>query len=145
MPANFRYVGILFFILGFIFGVARFKYGFKPEILDMKMFAFQSSYLQTKYLEFIGNNLGEELTSILLLTGLFLIAFSRERDESEEFNGFRLKAFFVSTYANFLFLIAAIFFTFGFSFVYMLMVNMGFGLMVYIVAFQRTLFKSRSK
>lgn len=145
MPANFRYVGILFFILGFIFGVARFKYGFKPEILDMKMFAFQSSYLQTKYLEFIGNNLGEELTSILLLTGLFLIAFSRERDESEEFNGFRLKAFFVSAYANFLFLIAAIFFTFGFSFVYMLMVNMGFGLMVYIVAFQRTLFKSRSK
>ena len=145
MPAKFRFVGIIFFILGFIFGVARFKYGFKPEILDMKMFAFQSSYIQTKYMEFIGNNMGEELTSILLLVGLFLIAFSCERDESEEFNGFRLKAFFISAYANFLFLIAAIFFTFGLSFVYMLMLNMGFGIMVYIVAFQGILIKSRSK
>jgi len=144
MPANFRLAGILFFILGFIFGIARFKFGFKPEMLDIKVFAFFSSYLQTKYLEIIGNNIGEEITSFFLLTGLFLIAFSRERDECEEFNVFRLKSFFISAYLNFLFLIVAVFFTFGFSFVYMLMVNMGFGLLVYIIAFQRMLFKSRS-
>lgn len=144
MPANFRFVGILFLIFGFIFGVARFKYGFKPEILDIKVFAFQSSYLQPKYMEIIRNNMGEELTSFFLLAGLFLMAFSREKNESEELNVFRLKAFFIAAYSNFLFLFVAVFFTYGFSFVYMLMLNMGFGLLVYIIAFQRMLFKSRS-
>jgi hypothetical protein len=144
MPANFRFVGILFFILGFVLGVIRFKYGFKPEILDMKMFAFASSYIQTKYMEIIGNNMGEEIVSFFLLTGLFLIAFSREKNESEEFNVFRLKAFFMAAYSNFVFLLVAVFFTYGFSFVYMLIVNMGFGLLVFIAAFQLMLFKSRS-
>lgn len=144
MPANFRFVGILFFILGFVLGVIRFKYGFKPEILDMKMFAFASSYIQTKYMEMIGNNMGEEIASFFLLTGLFLIAFSREKNENEEFNVIRLKAFFMAAYSNFVFLLAAVLFTYGFSFIYMLMLNMGFGLLVFIAAFQIMLFKSRS-
>jgi hypothetical protein len=130
--------------LGLVLGVIRFKYGFKPEILDMKIFAFASSYIETKYMEIIGNNMGEEIASFFLLTGLFLIAFSREKNENDEFNVFRLKAFFLAAYSNFVFLLAAVFFTYGFSFVYMLIVNMGFGLLVFITAFQIMLFKSRS-
>jgi len=143
MPANFRFVGILFFILGIILGVARFKFGFKPDILDIKVFTLFSSYIETKYMEFIRNNMGEELTSFLLLAGLFMMAFARERNEREEFNSYRLKAFFIAAYSNFLFLLVAVFFTHGFAFVYMLMVNMGFGLLVYTLAFQSMLLKSK--
>jgi hypothetical protein len=33
-------------------------------------------------------------------------------------------------------LLFALIFTFGFAFIYMLMINMGFGLLTYLVAFQ---------
>jgi hypothetical protein len=129
-------VGIFFLIIGCIFGVARFKYGFKPDLLDFKMFAFYSSYIEAKYMEIIRNNLGEEITGLFIITGLFLIAFARETEESEMTNKLRLKAFFLAAYLNFFFLLIALFFTFGFAFVYLLMANMGFGLIAYIVSFR---------
>jgi len=145
MPRNFRFVGIFFLIIGFIFGVARFKYGFKPNLLDFKMFAFYSSYIESKYMEIVKNNLGEELTGFFIVTGLFFIAFAREAEESEITKMLRLKAFFLAAYLNFFFLLIALFFTFGFAFVYALMVNMGFGLLAFIVSFRILRWLNQSK
>jgi hypothetical protein len=145
MPRNFRFVGIIFFILGVLLGIARFKYGFKPDSLDLKMFAFYSSYLESKYMEIIGNNMCEEITGFLMLSGLFLFAFSREAEENNQMNTLRLKSFFITAYLNFLFLLTALLFTYGFAFVYMMMVNLGFGLLVYIIVFQTLRFRNRSK
>lgn len=136
LPRNFRFVGIFFLVLGFLIGIARFKYGFKPDSLDLKVFAFFSSYLESKYMEIINNNLCEELTGFFLVTGLFLFAFSREKIEDETTDLLRLKAFFITAYLNFLFLLGSLFFTFGFAFIYMLMVNMGFFLLVFILTFR---------
>jgi hypothetical protein len=136
LPRSFRFVGILFFTLGIILGIARFRYGFKPDMLDMKIFAFYSSYLETKYMEFVRNNMSEEVTGFLLITGLFLIAFSRERIEIELMNRLRLKAFFIAAYLNFIFLLVSLFFTYGFAFVYMIVANMGFSILAYILVFQ---------
>lgn len=145
MPRSFRFVGIFIFIGGLLLGVARFRYGWKPGILDLKMFAFYSSYLENKYLEFIGNNLAEEFTGLFLISGLFLMAFSREKNENERTNELRFKAFFLAYYLNFLFLLIALFFTFGFAFVYMLIVNMGVGLLFYLASFRILLFRDRAK
>jgi hypothetical protein len=144
LPRNFRFVGIIFFIFGLILGVARFYYGFKPDLLDMKMFAFYSSYLETKYMEIIRNNMCEEFIGFFLITGLFLNAFSREKVENKQKNVLRLKAFFISAYLNFLFLLVSLFFTYGFAFVYMLMVNMGISLLAYILVFRTLLWYNRS-
>jgi len=144
LPRSFRFVGILFFILGLILGVARFNYGFKPDLLDMKIFAFYSSYIETKYMEIIRNNMCEEFTGFFLIAGLFLIAFSREKDENEQKNKLRLKAFYIAAYVNFLFLLVSLFFTYGFAFVYMLMANMGISLFAYILAFRTLLWLNRS-
>jgi drug/metabolite transporter (DMT)-like permease len=129
-------VGIFFFILGIILGVARFRYGFKPDMLDMKIFAFSSSYLETKYMEFVRNNMSEEFTGFFLVAGLFLIAFSREKIENEMKNRLRLKAFFIAAYLNFLFLLVSLFFTYGFAFIYMSIANMGISMLAYILVFQ---------
>jgi hypothetical protein len=129
-------VGIIFFITGLIIGIARFKFGLKPDLLDMKMFAFYSSYLETKYMEIIRNNMGEEFTGFFLIAGLFLMAFSQEKDENEQKNELRLKAFFVAAWMNFLFLLVSLFFTYGLAFIYMLIANMGISLLVYILAWQ---------
>jgi hypothetical protein len=144
LPRSFRFVGILFFIAGLILGIARFKYGFKPDLLDMKIFAFYSSYLETKYMEIIRNNMGEEFAGFFLISGLFLIAFSREKEENKLKNELRLKAFFIAAYLNFLFLLISLFFTYGLAFIYMLMANMGIGLISYILVFRVLLRKSRS-
>ena len=145
LPKSFRFVGIFFFVLGLILGVARFHYSFKPDLLDLKMFAFYSSYLETKYMEIIRNNMSEEFTGFFLITGLFLFAFSREKYEKEQNNQLRLKAFFIAAYLNFLFLLVSLFFTYGFAFVYMLMANMGIGLLAYIIVFRTLLWQNRSK
>jgi hypothetical protein len=138
-------VGIFFLILGFIIGVARFKFGFKPDLLDFKMFAFYSSYLESKYMELVRNNLGEELTGFFIVTGLFFIAFAQEAEESELTKTLRLKAFFLAAYLNFFYLLTALFFTFGFAFVYALMVYMGFNLLSFIVSFRILYWMNQTK
>ena len=137
-------MGFLFFTGGLILGIARFRYSFKPDLLDMKMFAFSSSYLETKYMEIVKNNMSEEFTGFFIVAGLFLIAFSREKVENELKNRLRLKAFFIAAYLDLLFLLASLFFTFGFAFVFMLMANMVFSLLAYIIAFRYLLIKNRS-
>lgn len=138
-------MGITFFSLGLIIGMIRFYFGIKPEVLEIEVFAFCSSYLQTMFMQFISNNMIEELTGVFLISGLFMIAFSRERKEGAKMNAIRLKSFFISAYLNFLFLIISLFVTYGLAFVYMLMLNMGVSLLIYIIAFRILLFRSRSK
>jgi hypothetical protein len=145
LPRSFRFVGFVFLIAGLLLGIARFYFGYKPHLLDMKVFAFYSSYLQTKYMEIVRNNMAEEFTGFFLVTGLFLIAFSREKVENELTSMLRFKAFFIAFYLNFLFLLISLFFTFGFAFVYMLMVNMGFGLLAFILTFRFLLFLKSKK
>lgn len=145
MPRNFKFVGIIFFMAGIVAGISRFYLGIKPKLLNLNAFAFYSQYVEEKYLEVIKNNYGEEITGFLLITGLFLLAFSREKQEKEEYCFLRVKAMAASFYLNFAFLIAALLFTFGFAFIYMLMFNMGFGLLAYIVVFQTLLLKHRRK
>jgi uncharacterized membrane protein YfcA len=144
MPRNFRFVGIFFIVLGLILGISRFYFGNKPDMLDMKMFAFSSSFLDTRYMEFVRNNLSEELTGFFLIAGLFLFAFSREKEENEQKNKLRLKAFYITAYLNFLFLLVSLFFTFGFAFIYMLIANMGISLLLYLVVFRTLLIQNRS-
>jgi hypothetical protein len=138
-------VGIFFFILGVVLGFVRFYFGIKPEALEIQVFAFHSSYLESKFMQFISNNMIEELTGFFLISGLFLIAFSRERNEGASINAIRLKSFFISVYLNFLFLIISLFVTYGLAFVYMMMVNMGVGLLAYIIAFRILLFLNSSE
>jgi hypothetical protein len=142
MPRAFRFVGIFLCISGLILGIFRFKYGFKPESLEINTFALYSSYLENKFLEFIRNNMSEEITAFLIISGLFMISFSREKDENELTDKIRLRSFLIAAYVNFLFILVSLIFTYGFAFIYMLMVNMGMGLFAYIITFRILIFKN---
>jgi hypothetical protein len=145
MPVGLRFVGIIFSGFGFVAGMLRFYFGIKPEFLEFKVFAVYSSYIETKVMETITTNLIEELTAFLLMTGLFLIAFSRERNERPEYEMLRLKSFYISAYLNFLFLVVSLFLTFGFAFVSVLMINLCMGLLIYIIVFRILRFRIESK
>ena len=136
LPRSFRFMGYMFTIAGTILGIMRFYFGFKPDMLDQKVFAVYSVYLKTKTLKIESNQLIEEVVGLLLILGLFMIAFAREKNENPQVSSIRLKAFFISFYLNAIFLIASIIFTFGLAFIYMTILNLLLPLSIYIIAFR---------
>jgi len=136
LPRSFRFVGFTFTIAGTILGIMRFYFGFKPDMLDQKVFAVYSVYLKTKTLKIESNQLIEEIVGLLVILGLFMIAFAREKNENPQVSSIRLKAFFISFYLNAIFLIASIIFTFGLAFIYMTILNLLLPLSIYIIAFR---------
>lgn len=145
LPGNFRFAGILFLLAGIFLGIIRFYFGIKPDVLNMKPFAIYSSYIENKYMQFIGNNMSEEIVGLLILCGLFFIAFSRDKVETEIKAFFRVKALYLTVYAQLCFLILSFLFTFGFAFVYMLMANMAFPFIFFLISFRTFLFLDRRK
>lgn len=136
LPRSFRFLGYIFTVAGTILGIMRFYFGFKPDVLDQKVFAVYSVYLKTKTLKIESNQLIEEIVGLLVILGLFMIAFAREKNENPQLNSIRLKTFFISFYVSTIFLIACILFTFGLAFIYMTILNLILPLSIYIIAFR---------
>jgi hypothetical protein len=136
LPGTFRFAGILFFVAGVFLGIIRFYFGIKPEVFDLKPFAFYSSYVENKYMQFVGNNMSEEVVGLLILLGLFMIAFARDKKETEIKDHLRVKALYLTIYIQTIFLVVSFLFTFGFAFVYMLIINIAFPFIVFIITFR---------
>lgn len=66
-------MGYFFSVLGFLLAFFRFYLGYKPEFLELDVFAFYSIYIETKSFEFITNNFFDEIVGILILIGQYLI------------------------------------------------------------------------
>lgn len=140
LPSRLKTVGIILIVLGIIFAIARFKFGYKPDFLTIKTFAVYSLLLKTKYMQIIDNNMAEELIGIFLLLGFFILAFSRDKNETEKSIALRVKTLFISTYITAAFLFASILFTYGFAFIYVLVLNLVLPLIIYILLFRISLF-----
>jgi hypothetical protein len=145
LPENFRIAGIILFVLGIIAGFIRFYLSIKPKLLNIKVFAFYSEYLDNKFMKVVNNNIGEEITILLIISGLFIFAFSREKTETEALRDLRFRAFVASFYLSFVFIIGATLFTFGLAFIYMLILNMSIPLVTYILVFRILLFHHNKK
>lgn len=144
MPNGLRSLGIIFSISGILLAVARYYFNYKPDFLNLKVFALYSFYIETKTFTLISNQMIEEIAGILLLIGLFLVAFTREKEESESLDALRLKAFLLTAYLNLIYLLCSILFFYGFGFVGALVVFMVGWLAIYLVAFRYLLYRSRS-
>ena len=136
LPGGFRFYGLIFTLAGAMLGTMRFYFGVKPDLLEQKAFAVYSVYLGTKTLRVVNNQLIDEIAGVLLIAGLFMIAFAREKNENPLLNSIRLKAFFISIYLNTVFLIFSLLFTFGLAFMYMSIMNLVLPLLLYIISFR---------
>jgi len=145
LPVSFKFAGIFFLIAGTILGFIRFYLGIKPDILDMQPFAFYSSYLANKYLQFIGNNMTEEFVCILLLAGFFLIAFSRDKKEDRIKSMLRTQAFYITAYIHFIYLLLAILFTYGMAFIYVIIASIFLPFLTFTVTFRILLFRRKKR
>ncbi|MCX7874561.1 MAG: hypothetical protein N2321_00180 [Melioribacteraceae bacterium] len=138
-----KFVGLVLLIPSFIIAFIRFYIGNKLEFFDTKVFAFYSYYLEKKFFVVIENHISEEIAGIFLLISLFLIAFSKEKNENELTSVTRAKSLILSFYFNFIFLLFSFAFTYGFAFMDMLLINIFSQFIFYILIFRINLILSK--
>jgi len=135
LPYKFKYLGWLLLAAGLICSVLFLFIGLKYSLLDVNVFAVWSRYFDTRYFSIIENNISEELTITILLSGLFLVAFSKMKNENDEISSIRIKALFLSVYINTGLLLFSALFIYGLAFVYMAFFNIFSGLFLFILIF----------
>ncbi len=145
MPKGLRTAGIIFSISGIVLIFLKHQFNYKPEFLNLKVFAIYSMYIKSQTFSFITHQMIEDIGGILLISGLFLIAFTREKLEQEGLDALRLKAFIVTAWFNLFYLLFAILFFYGFGFVAaMIFFAIGW-LVVYILSFRYLVYRSGLK
>ena len=83
----------------------------------------------------------EEIGGVLLITGLFFIAFSKEKVEPEILNQLRLRTFYISSYFNLIYILISILFFYGFGFVGALTFFAVGWLVIYILVFRYLVYR----
>lgn len=144
LPAKLKPLGFTFLLIGLFLILLRYQFNYKPDFLNVKMFAFYTYYIESKSFTVVSNQMIEEFGAIFALVGLSLLAFSREKLEIPAFETLRLRAFMVASYVNLVFLIIALLFFFGFGFVGALTFFMGVWLISYILAFRYLIYRFRN-
>lgn len=124
LPAKLKPVGFFLILPGLFLLLLRFHYEIKPDFFDIKVFAFYSTYLETKLFSVIENHVTEELGGIFLFLGLALVNLSKEKNEKEEYNEYRLKAFILTFFATYIFLISTTLFIFGIAFIKIILIGL---------------------
>ena len=90
-PYYARFIGLAFILLAIPFAYLYFLGG-KPDVFNLKTFAFVTTYSETKYFVWSQTNVLDELAAILVIAGVSLFSFSKERVEKQVYESIRLKA-----------------------------------------------------
>ena len=143
MPRGFRPLGIIFVVVGSILLILKYWFNYKPDYLNLKVFALYSFYIETKTFEVITHQMIADIGGLFLLAGLFLIAFTKEKVESQDLDALRLKAFFLTAYLNIIYLFFSILFFYGFGFVGVLTFFVVYWLAVYLIIFRYLLYRNK--
>jgi hypothetical protein len=121
LPYPWKLVG---WFLTFAGGVLGILYNWFDFRFSMRVFAVYSSFLQTKMFETFKTNFADELILLLLIVGLSLVVFSKEKIEFEDLNPARNKALARALILNNIFLLFSVLFIYGSGFIGMLVLNL---------------------
>lgn len=91
------------------------------------------------------NNFTDEIASILLIIGLLLIAFSKEKDEDERISQLRLESLLWATLVNSLLIILSIIVLYNQLFLKIMAYNICSTLILFIIRFNLTIYFEQRK
>jgi hypothetical protein len=131
LPYRLKIAGMVLAFAGAISAIIYLFFDYKFKI---PVFAVYSSFLATKYFTSFKTNFLDELTLLLLISGLALIVFTKERNETEGLDSFRFRAIFRALIANTVFLLLSVMFVYGSGFFAILVVNI-FSLFIFYLLF----------
>ncbi len=132
LPFRYKITGAILVLCGLVMTVLYFTVNFRFEL---PVFAFFSSYVETKFLTGFKTNFADELILLTLLTGFLLVSFSREKIEEEYFASLRHKALVSSVIINSAILLFSILFIYGGGFMGVVIMNIYTPFIIYIITF----------
>ncbi len=142
LPYPVKFAGLFLTFAGLLLGVAYLWLDFR---FSMPVFAIFSSFLETKMFVTFNTNFADELTMMLLFTGLSLIVFSKEKIESEYLDSTRGKAMVKALFYNNIMLFFSILFIYGSGFIGMLVINLFSCSLFYLFFFSLMKYKLKTK
>jgi len=145
LPFGFKYAGIVLFLAGLVLSYLVFANNYKPDFLNIPVFAVYSAYMSKTIFGITQTNLADELAIILNLTGLAFLAFSREKNEKSHFETTRAKALLYAVLMNIVFLLLCTLFIFGTGYIAVLIINIFSILTFYLIFYYAFLIKSLQK
>ncbi len=110
---------------------------------ELPVLAIVSSYMETRFFTVFKTNFADEAIFLLLLTGLFMMAFSRDREEAAWLGEVRLKALTIMLIADTAFLLFTVLFIYGSGFLALIMLQTILPLTLYLLIFH--MLKARRK
>ena len=101
-PNRLKKIGWLLFIPGIILGIVYLIYQSDISLFNIKVFAIaeEAIFSDTTFFSISENNILDEISSILLIIGTLLIAFSKEKSEDEFISKIRLESLVWATYIS---------------------------------------------
>ncbi len=142
LSSKYKTPGYILILLGTALSVFYFVFKLRFEL---PVFAFVSSFMETRFLSFFKTNFADELILLLLLIGFTLIVFSKEKKELDCFNKLRVDALIKAILTDIIILIFAVLFIYGSGFIAIIILNIFLPFILYLIFFNLLKHKTTGK
>jgi small-conductance mechanosensitive channel len=145
LPHRYKKIGWFILVPATILGLILAIGDFELEWLSAKVFAIFTDEIigGRKFFSFINTNITNTVVGILFLVGALFTAFSREKQEDEYIEKLRLSSLLWAVWVNYLLLLLAFIFVYGFSFLNVMIYNMFTILIIFIARFNYILYLNK--
>lgn len=148
LPNKYKLIGWILFIIGILAGILMYAQLIDGEMLQMKVLAIYDDdniFGEGEgFFKFIENGVLDEIVAITIILGGLIVGFSREKIEDEFIYKLRKDSLVWAIIFNYVILIIALIFVYGFTFFDVLVFNMFTPLIFFIVRFNFLKLKSSS-
>lgn len=145
-PNKLKPVGWLITLPALLLMILNIHYDFTFGFLDYIARGGQKILFDNEFLWNIRyNNFTDEIGSILLISGLLLIAFSKEKDEDEWISRLRLESLLWAVFINSVLIIISIILFYNVLFLQIMVYNICTTLILFIARFNLTLYFEKKK
>lgn len=135
---KYKPLGWVLFTIGIIGGLFVYLSEYEVDILNVKVFSIiggESMFNQDDYFSIIENSILDELITIFIIIGGFLVGFSREKVEDEFIYKLRKDSLIWALIVNYSILLLATLFVYNFAFFDVLVFNMFTPLIIFVIRF----------
>ncbi len=141
---KYKKVGWFLFFIGVLAGLSYYIFELQElEFFEVNIFTlFNDSFLnKTNSFSISKDNILNEIIAIFLILGALLVAFSKTKSEDELVIKLRMESLVLATYLNYVILVLAILFTYGFVFFEVMVFNLFTILIFFVIIFHYKLYK----
>lgn len=147
LPHKYKILGWILFSLGLISGICLFLSGYESSILNIKVLSIYYEGIfdsESGFFKIVNNEVLDEIITIIIVTGGYILAFSKEKIEDEFIYKLRKDSLVWAMIFNYAILLFAVIFIYDMTFFHVLVLNMFTPLIFFIIRFNFLKLKLKS-